>query len=169
MKKLILSTFSAFLLLFVLAGAVLAAPKSATEREKFKGTLQAVEVANPVDFPIVHVTATGSGRASQLGKFTYSYTVDIHVLNPVTTEAVGTLYYTFVAANGDKLYSVGDGYSAGLTVPGTVDSKRVVEQHVITGGTGRFAGATGKFTVDRLISNGNTSGTIDGYIDLVDR
>ena len=166
MKKLVLATFSAFLLLLVLAGAVFAAPKSATEREDFKGTLQAVEVGNPIDFPIVHVVATGSGKASQLGKFTYSYTVDIHVINPATLEAVGTLYYTFVAANGDKLYSVGDGYSAG---PGNTNISRVVEQHVITGGTGRFAGATGKFTVDRLISNGSTSGRIDGVIVLVDR
>jgi len=168
MKKLVVSTFSAFLLLFVLAGAVLAAPKSATEREDFKGTLQAVEVGNPVDFPIVHVAAKGSGKASQLGKFTYSYTVDIHIIgDPANNIGVGILYYTFVAANGDKLYSTGDGY--GSPAPGLVNTNRVVEQHVITGGTGRFAGATGKFTVDRLISNGSTSGTLNGYIVLVDR
>ena len=136
MKKLVLSTFSAFLLLFVLAGAVFAAPKSATEREDFKGTLQAIEVSNPVDFPVVHVVGTGSGKASVLGKFTDSYTVDIHVINPATGEAAGTLYYTFVAANGDKLYSVGQGY--GGPVPGLVNIFRVVEQHVVTGGTGRF-------------------------------
>jgi hypothetical protein len=167
MKKLVLSTFSAFLLLFVLAGAVFAAPKPAAEREEFKGSLQAFEVGNPVDFPIIHVVATGSGKASQLGKFTYSYTVDILLIDPANGVGVGTLYYTFVAANGDKLYSVGDGY--GSPAPGLVNTNRVVEQHIITGGTGRFAGATGKFTVDRLISNGSTSGTINGYIVLVDR
>jgi hypothetical protein len=112
----------------------------------------------------VSVTANGSGNATHLGGFTYSYTVIIF-LNPDNT-GVGTLYYTFVAANGDKLYSVGQGF--GAPAPGLVDTNHVVEAHTVTGGTGRFAGASGSFTVDRLISQpgGITWGTFDGYIVL---
>ena len=66
----------------------------------------------------------------------------------------------FEAANGDHLYSTGAGVGDPLG--------HVVEQHTITGGTGRFAGATGQFTVDRMISlvTSITHGTFDGYIVL---
>ena len=165
MKKIFASTFGALLLMLMLTSAVFAAaPAGEKEQLRFKGSLQAFEVGNVADFPIIHVAATGSGKGSQLGRFTYSYTVDIH-LDPATNSGPGTLYYTFVAANGDRLYSVGDGF--GAPAPGIPNTNHVVEHHTITGGTGRFAGATGKFTVDRLVSNGNTSGTFDGYIVLV--
>jgi hypothetical protein len=44
----------------------------------------------------------------------------------------------------------------------------VVEEHTITGGTGRFAGATGSFTLERLVSTvtGVTDGSFDGSILL---
>ena len=40
----------------------------------------------------------------------------------------------------------------------------------VVGGTGRFAGATGSYTVDRLISHVTsiTTGTIDGFIVLAE-
>jgi len=43
-----------------------------------------------------------------------------------------------------------------------------VEQHTITGGTGRFAGTTGTFTLDRLVNTatGVTSGSFEGSIVL---
>lgn len=171
MKKIFVSTLSALLLMIVLTTTALAAPAAEKEHVRFKGSLQSVEIGNAVDFPIVHVTATGSGKGTQLGRFTYSYTVDIHV-NPADGSAVGTLYYTFVAANGDRLYSTGYGRSNGIPVPGTLFNQ-VVETHTITGGTGRFAGATGNFTVDRLVGGPDpalksSSGTFDGYIVLAE-
>jgi len=43
-----------------------------------------------------------------------------------------------------------------------------VENYTITGGTGRFAGASGSFTVERMIqrSTGISSGTMNGTIAL---
>lgn len=163
MKKMFASTFSALLLLLVLTSAAFAAPAAEKIHLRFNGSLHAVEVGDLSRFPIISVTANGSGKGSQLGRFKYSYTVDIY-LDPQTNSGPGTLYYTFVAANGDRLYSVGDGF--GAPAAGIPNTNHVVEKHTITGGSGRFAGATGKFTVDRLVSNGITSGTFDGYIVL---
>ena len=151
------------LLLALLSIASPAAAKNDAKQLPFKGTLQAVEsgVFNPGPPPTVSVTAAGSGNATHLGRFTDSYTVVIH-FQPDDTRT-GTLYYDFVAANGDHLLSVGQGVGV---IAGDFD--HVVEQHTITGGTGRFAGATGSFTIDRLINHGTaiTTGTFDGYIVL---
>ena len=71
----------------------------------------------------------------------------------------------FIAANGDSLYGVG----AGSGVPSDTPGYTLVTQfYAITGGTGRFAGATGNFTVTRLVSNdtGVSKGSIDGTILL---
>jgi hypothetical protein len=168
MKKIFVSTISALLLIIALTTTAFAAP--AVEQERFKGSLQAVEygVFNPGPPASVAVTGYGSGIASQLGRFTYSYTVLIPI--PLVYPVCGNTYYTFVAANGDRFYSVGA--SCGVPAPGIPNTNHVVEMHTITGGTGRFAGATGKFTIDRLITLGSpgnpTSGTFDGYIVLVD-
>ncbi len=152
------------MLLALLSVASSAAAKTNGPQLPFNGKLQAFEscIFNPGPPPTVSVTATGSGNASHLGRFAYSYSVVISF--PTEDTRTGTLYYDFVAANGDHLYSVGDG----VGVPAG-DFDHVVEQHTITGGTGRFAGATGSFTVDRLINHFTsiTTGTIDGYIVLV--
>ena len=157
------AVLSLVLVLSLLPGAAPALAKTDGHHLPFKGRLQAVEIGifDPGPPVTVSVTATGSGHATHLGRFTYSYTVVIF-LNP-DNSGTGTLYYDFVAANGDHLYSVGQGY--GVPVG---DFNHVVEHHTITGGTGRFAGATGRFTVDRLISHATavTSGTLDGYIVL---
>ncbi len=125
--------------------------------------MQAVEsgLFNPGPPPTLSLTGTGSGNATHLGRFAYSYAGVLNI-NP-DFSGTGTLYYDFVAANGDHLYSVGEG--VGVAVEGLPGTIHVVEAHIITGGTGRFAGATGNFTIDRLAS-GVVSGTIDGYVVL---
>ena len=167
MKKLVLSTFSAFLLLFVLAGAVFAAPTAEKEHVRIKGTLHAVEVAVFGPNGSVISNATGSGKGSVLGNFTYSFTVAI---SPTST---GILYYHFVAANGDSLFSSGPGVGTDVGP----NMGHVVETHTITGGTGRFAGASGNITIERLVTwtcecsggIGTSYGTFTGDIVVVDR
>ena len=158
MKKIFVSTIAALLLLIVLASTTFAA--SAAERQLlFKGSLQAVET-HVVTFPTFTLDATGSGNATQLGVFTMSFQGQVYV-----PTLVGTTTATLVAADGSRLFADGLGQGTPTENPNVVS---IVEMYTITGGTGRFAGATGSFTVERLIDRptGVSLGTISGTIVL---
>ena len=68
----------------------------------------------------------------------------------------------FTAANGDELYAEISG-QAMLIAPGFL---HIVETATITGGTGRFTGATGNFVCERLFDTvaGITVGEFNGTI-----
>jgi hypothetical protein len=70
--------------------------------------------------------------------------------------------YEFTAANGDTLTADFKGVAT-LVAPGIL---YIEETATITGGTGRFAGATGSFSVERLydIAAGTTIGSFEGTI-----
>jgi hypothetical protein len=123
----------------------------------FKGTVNAVETGETV-FPIRSINRTGGGTATHLGRYTEHLTAQINVL---TMHATGLA--TFTAANGDTLSASVDG-QATRTGP-TVLS--IVEVYTITGGTGRFADATGTFTLRSTVeqTTGVSSGTFRGVID----
>jgi len=99
------------------------------------------------------------GRATQLGKFEVVVWAEVD-FSSVPVTGVGTA--TLVAANGDEVYADVSGYSE-FVEPGVV---RIIENAVITGGTGRFAGATGSFTSKRLTSliTNETAGSFEGTI-----
>jgi hypothetical protein len=142
----------------LLVSAALVAAASMRNETPLKGSFKALETSQP-DLPIIHVTATGSGEATQLGRFTVSYQVDVNV----QTGAGTGLSAEFVAANGDSLFAEGTGQASPSGTPGTVN---IIENYTITGGTGRFANASGTFTVERVASEttGETSGTLSGTI-----
>src|SRR5262249_4864796 len=75
----------------------------------------------------------------------------------------GLATWTFTAANGDTLTATATGHA---DPPATPPILHVVETAEITGGTGRFAGATGSFTMERHydIAAGTTFGTFEGTI-----
>jgi len=107
--------------------------------------------------PFLSVSIEGTGNATHLGRFT----VEIpHLVNTMNRTSTGT--YQFTAANGDTL-TAGFTGQATLTAPGVLS---VVETATITGGTGRFAGATGSFSVERLFNQvtGLTTGSFEGTI-----
>ena len=124
----------------------------------FRGQLRGVEIATGLEFPLLFVHTTATGNASHLGRFgmTYDLTVDL-----LTHDTSGSAVFT--AANGDQLFTdvVGHG-----TDDGTVAS--VVETHTITGGTGRFAEATGSFIRTLLLDlvTGADAGSFDGTLVL---
>jgi hypothetical protein len=132
-----------------------------------KGTLEGLHVSrSPVDPPVVFDRFEAQGRATHLGGFdlVIEATVDFGV-RPVT--GAGT--YTFTAANGDLLVADHTGFSS-LVEPGTV---LITETAVIDPerSTGRFAGATGTLTVERLADaatgvGGVTAGSFSGTISL---
>jgi len=122
----------------------------------FKGTVNAVETSQLV-FPIASVNREGTGTATYLGKFTEHVTLQVNVLTGSATGAA-----TFTAANGDSLSAsvVGQSTRIGPTV------LSIVEAYTITGGTGRFAGVTGTFTLEATVdqTTGASSGTLSGSI-----
>ena len=152
-----------------LALVIFASPALASEPLPFKGSFEGLHVSRtpivpPTFFDVFEVT----GEASHLGQFelVIEAVVDFGV-RPVTAE--GT--HTFIAANGDVLVADFTGSSA-LVVPGLV----LITEHAIIDpnrSTGRFAGATGTFTVERLADaatgvTGVTIGSFEGTISLVD-
>jgi len=122
----------------------------------FKGNLQATEA---VDGAVHHLAGTGNG--THLGQFTYS--ADITV-DEQTGEGLGTVIWT--AANGDQIFAATHGEIVLFDFPNLT----LRETQVITGGTGRFNGASGTIIVDRSLDllTGNTAGSYSGRISLGD-
>jgi hypothetical protein len=69
----------------------------------------------------------------------------------------------FVGTHGNSIQAKGLGQATQDQSPGIF---QVVEIHTITGGTGRFAGASGTLTLKRVVNwaTGSTAGTLEGYI-----
>lgn len=140
----------------VLLTAAFAGPAAAGQQVPFKGSVQAVE-SYDVQFPTMFVDTTGSGEATHLGRFTVTWEFTVNLLNGA---GIGSAH--FIAANGDSVFTESLGQGEPTSTPGI---NRVVEAHTITGGTGRFAGATGSFTLERLASmTGITAGFFKGSI-----
>jgi hypothetical protein len=156
MKK-ILAILVSMLMIAVLLSTALTAQASAGV--PFKGTLKAVETQT-IEFPYMYVDGQGSGNATHLGRFAHSYQGKVYI-----PELAGDITATFTAANGDKIYSQGTGQGAPSAVPGYV----VIKMNVtITGGTGRFAGATGSYYLERLVNTDTkeSTGWFEGTIFL---
>src|SRR6185503_8938495 len=157
--KTIMKTVLCLQMTAVLLTVALAGPASAGKRVPFHGSIQGIEIAD-VQFPRLFVDGSGSGRATHLGRFTVTYEVEVDLL---THETFGSSLFT--AANGDSLATDITGLGTPTENP---DVHSIVEVHTITGGTGRFAGATGTFIRTSLLNlvTGVTSGSFDGTIVL---
>ncbi len=155
--KTIIKTILYLQMTALLLTTALAGPRSAEKPRPFKGSIQAVETFD-VQFPTMFVDATGTGRATHLGRFAVTYEFTVNLL---TGAGVGSAH--FIAANGDSLFTEVIAQGDPTETP---NINRVVEEHTITGGTGRFAGATGSFTLERLVSlvTGFTEGSFEGTI-----
>ena len=149
------------LAIVVIAVIGLTRPAAAKEQVPFKGSLEGNVSVTPVpDSPptIVDVLVEGAGNATQLGRFTLTIP---HRVNRATRTASGS--YHFTAANGDTLSANFTGQSMPTETLGVIS---IVETATITGGTGRFAGATGSFTGERTYDTllGTTTGSFSGTI-----
>lgn len=104
---------------------------------------------------------SGTGIASHMGNSTFEATSYVTVAFPPPFAVSGTR--TITAANGDKLYTSFTGTST--PVIGGING--AVLHETITGGTGRFANASGSF-VNTATNNFNTSSfmaIMDGTIN----
>ena len=133
----------------------------ATPALPFRGTVEATETHFISDQGIFYGNVSGTGVATQLGRFTLD---DQEIGNPATL--AGNVTIVMRAANGDMLTATGPAQAMPNQSFTTLTN---VETVTITGGTGRFAGATGSFVLERVIdltagspypSRGSLSGTI---------
>jgi hypothetical protein len=85
------------------------------------------------------VVIGGIGRATQLGAYTYTAT---ECFDAVSGAFAGSA--TLTAANGDEITGTYQGQVSGTADPGVITYQEMLE---LTGGTGRFAGATGRLQV----------------------
>jgi hypothetical protein len=131
----------------------------------FKGTLEGSFTPTVIDpdFPLMlMVQLDGTGEATQLGEYSLDFPHLVNRSLDPSIPSIGVGIYTFTAANGDELRAdvIGE---ATLIAPGLLSG---VETATITGGTGRFANASGHFVVKRLIDQftRTTSGSFEGTI-----
>ena len=114
--------------------------------------------------PTLQLQGTGEGNATHLGRFTLT---TAEVVSLVTATGTGT--FNLTAANGDQLFATTAGGEDQFTPPNV---SHVTLVATIVGGTGRFASATGTFTMERtgiidFVAGTSTSiGSFDGYINL---
>ena len=152
-KTIIYLQMTALLLTTALAGTA-----GAGKEKPFWGFIQAVETS-VVQFPSLFVDGSGSGKATHLGRFTMTYELEVNLLTlPFQTIGSGV----FTAANGDMLFMD----ITGLGTPTEPGVNSIVEIHTITGGTGRFAGATGSFIRSYSLDliTGITCGSFEGTV-----
>ena len=149
---------AASLALAVVVVLGLTGPAAAGDQVPFTGSYEGDVTVTPLTPPFVQVDVDAVGNATQLGQFT----LDIpHTVNRSDRTAIGS--YAFTAANGDTVFADFTGQATLTSTPGVV---YIVETATITGGTGRFAGATGDFVSERLFDmiNGTTIGSFEGTI-----
>ncbi len=124
--------------------------KSKTHSSPLKGTLSLNLLGEG--------NVSGNGIATHLGRFDFSAQDDESGFPYISGKVILT------AANGDQIFADHSG-----TVPLPVPSNGVVRipfLHTITGGTGRFVGATGEFlivSIANLITN-TATGEMTGNI-----
>ena len=130
------------LLAAISLAAAISQPAMAQGPVPFRGTYESLESQGGGTFPVFLQVLRGSGEATHLGSFTVEAQWYVNV---ITGTGVGT--FTLTAANGATLAGTGTGTS--VIVDGLA---YIAETCVITGGTGRFAGATGAFVTARVLT-----------------
>ena len=142
------------------AGAAAANPDRAAL--PFTGTLDSASHTFTFDpatgTSLIHLQ--GTGTATHLGRFTVvvDYAVNVATLS-------GPEWMKLVAANGDTVFAAGATQGAPSEDGQSLTSQ---EDLTITGGTGRFVGATGAFRLSQvdLAPDRFSSGSIVGTIGL---
>jgi hypothetical protein len=148
---------AAMCLTVALAGAA-----DAKTKIRFNGFFQGVEHDVPQGGTTLLVDGSGTGLATHLGQFTVTWDATVNL-----SEASGVGSFHLIAANGDSIFAVDRGQAEPTETPGI---NSIEEINTITGGTGQFAGATGSFTVNRLVdlTTGVGSGSLSGKITIRD-
>jgi len=137
--------------------AALAVPAAAQRQVPFMGAMQGHDTDIGLTNNLGTVLTVGTGIGTLVGQFSFTQTWTVDVTTGILTGSA-----QWFAANGDSISTTITG-SGQMIEPGLF---RIEEVHTITGGTGRFAGAQGSFTMKKLASGVTflTSGSYDGTI-----
>ena len=136
-------------------------------RIPINGTIAGSESTPPFPDPAegFYVNGSVTSTDTQLGPFTqfYSAPLDFAFLGTPPGDIAGIRWIVGDAANGDSILTCLIGNNPGSCANGDL---HIVETNTIIGGTGRYAGARGSYTLDRCVNfaTGETSGTISGTI-----
>lgn len=118
---------------------------AASKRAEFRATYTTTGVATPCGTLTVCVSVEGQGQGTRLGRHsTLAKSAVVHIgSTPCAFGRVSsyTADITLTAENGDTLMLNGSGTSC--AGPGGIQASGV---YTVTGGTGRFSGATGTLT-----------------------
>ena len=106
----------------------------------FKGSLQSNEGVVLAGETADDRHLEGTGNATHLGRFTL---IADFTVTRKTGDATGTA--TWTAANGDQIFVDVFGHGDIVVFP----TVTIAETHTITGGTGRFADASGEIDISR--------------------
>jgi hypothetical protein len=148
------------LVLTALTWLPFAHPAVANDQTPFRGVEigDGVLTSSSFVFPYHYSTDTAEGEATHVGRFTLTSDIAVDVRFGTAT---GTS--TLTAANGDLLFLTLTGYAV---APAFIET---VANYTITGGTGRFEGATGSFTAYIQHAFAVNSGVaIDPYVGEFD-
>lgn len=144
-----------------LAVLATARPAAAGELVPFKGTDSGMVqvVGQPPGTTEVITQDVSSGHGTHVGAYTLvgQETIDL------TTLAISNGLATLTAANGDQIFLAYSGQAMPASTPGFLTSTFTA---TITGGTGRFAGATGSLTFSSIgsLATGQFTETVTGEI-----
>jgi hypothetical protein len=144
----------------MILAAALAIPAAAQNQVPFKGTLQGNDFDIGFTDTTVTVLTVGTGNGTHLGQFSFTQTVTV---DTTIGHSAGSAHW--VAANGDSIDMTITGSGAPANTPDGIVFN-ITEIFTITAGTGRFEGAQGSFTVERVASPVTflTSGSYHGTI-----
>ena len=146
---------SSLIILMMSIICLVSSAAAASQDRPFKGRIEGQFVATPTGDPtIFHSVANAHGNATHVGRFTK---VTSDTFNIATGEVTGS--FTMTTANGDLL----TGQYSGYVIPETATTFSWILNATFTGGTGRFANATGAFVFaaqgEYYFAGGNLYGT----------
>jgi len=146
--------------LLVLPALALPMQAAADDHVPLKGSETGTfQLVGPCGTSGVIVDVTGTGHSTALGKYDGNFR---ECLDPATGAVTGGTF-TLTAANGDKVFGTYGGQAFPTANPNVVHYQ---DPGVITGGTGRFAGAGGTMTTSGLanLATGEYTGTMTGSV-----
>ncbi|HET9344355.1 MAG TPA: hypothetical protein VFO05_01535 [Candidatus Limnocylindrales bacterium] len=140
------------------------APAAAGEQRPFQGrfTGSGIAVEQRCGQAALTLGFAVQGELSHLGRVTGSGTNCTEFTLGTGAVPIWDGLVTLVAADGSTLLTT---YEGGQGAP-SAGVATFAHEHVITGGTGRFAGASGRLSVGGVFDlvNGTVSGTVAGWI-----